>query len=441
MVTGRGDIASIAALYARYCSSSSGKRLRFKNKNSDSSNPHQLVNKPYACHPSHSKSDEDKKEITPHDITRAGFVLIMLINRYFHFNQQAREKIPEEIIQKMREFRQELTKMPMAFDFEHNLPKHVSIPIEFFENLVDLDIIPFQVNFNIDTFIHYFNVHTDAIISVGLKVDQNGIIGCAHPEKCTIIVQNNKVISLTTLNKYNVSFIFACSSLSLTKFPKEIKYMPREISAYLEKLPTIGAFYASIQNPSNIRPLTNWTNSDDGAYITAEQIKPSSEYITEIITFASKIVEAIHNTAVNRNSRSEKHNILVDGRKTIFKVQFLKYILFLGHIFGPEISLIEQVASSLKDFRFLDLSIQISLVAGLLMIGENTKPLEYASQGFTDYMDMINYRKGESPEDKKDRIGNVNSALYFVIKNLCLGSLGSISFPRNTMAPIPDDNL
>jgi hypothetical protein len=33
-------------------------------------------------------------------------------------------------------------------------------------------------------------------------------------------------------------------------------------------------------------------------------------------------------------------------------------------------------------------------------------------------MDMINYRKGESPEDKKDRIGNVNSALYFVIKNL-----------------------
>jgi hypothetical protein len=95
----------------------------------------------------------------------------------------------------------------------------------------------------------------------------------------------------------------------------------------LEKLPTIGAFYASIQNPSNIRPLTNWINSEDGSYITAEQIKPSSEYITEIITFASKIVEAIHNTAVNRNSRSEKHNILVDGRKTIFKVQFLKYIL------------------------------------------------------------------------------------------------------------------
>ena len=98
--------------------------------------------------------------------------------------------------------------------------------------------------------------------------------------------------------------------------------------------------------------------------------------------------------------------------------QFLKYILFLGHIFGPEITLIEQVANSLKDFRFLDLSIQISLVAGLLMIGENTKPLQYASQGFTDYMDMINYRKGESPEDKKDRIGNVNSALYFVMKNL-----------------------
>lgn len=361
---------------------------------------------------------DDKKEITPHDITRAGFVLIMLINRYFHFNQDAREKLPEEVVQKMKEFRQELTKMPMAFDFEHNLPKHVSIPTEFFDNLVDLDIIPFQVNFNVDTFIHYFNVHTDAIISVGLNINQKGIIGCAHPERCTIIIQNNKIISLTTFNKYNVSFIFACSSLSLTKFPKEIKYMPREISAYLEKLPTIGAFYASIQNPSNIRPLTNWTNSEDGSYITADQIKPSSEYITEIITFASKIVEAIHNTAVNRNSRSEKHSILVDGRKTIFKVQFLKYILFLGHIFGPELSLIEQVASSLKDFRFLDLSIQISIVAGLLMIGENTKPLEYASQGFTDYMDLINYRKGESPEDKKERIGNVNSALYFVIKNL-----------------------
>ena len=39
MVTGRGDIASIAALYARYCSSSSGKRLRFKNKNSERKRP------------------------------------------------------------------------------------------------------------------------------------------------------------------------------------------------------------------------------------------------------------------------------------------------------------------------------------------------------------------------------------------------------------------
>lgn len=369
-----------------------------------------------------SENDEEK-ELTPHDITRALFVLMMLINRYFHFNKEDREKLSKEAVEKLNMFRKELATMPSAFDFEHNLPKQTIIPKEFLDNLIDLDIVPFEVNFTIDKFLEYFNDHIEAISTIGLKVNPSAITGCAHPEKCSIVIQNNKVISMKTLHKYNVSFIFACSSLSMSKFPKDIKYMPREISAYLEKLPTIGAFYASIQNPSNIRPLTNWTNSDDGAYITAEQIKPSTEYITEIITFASKIVEAIHNTAVNRNSRSEKHIVMIKdhkGRehKNIFKVLFVKFHLFLGHIFGPELSLIEQVGNSLKDFRFLDLSIQIAMVAGLLMIGENTKPLEYASQGFNDYIDLIDFRKGESAEDKKERIGNVNCALYFVIKNL-----------------------
>ena len=368
-------------------------------------------------------SEDEEKELTSHDITRAGFVLIMLINRYFHFNKEDGGKLSKEVVEKLREFRKELTTMPSAFDFEHNLPKQTIVPKEFLDNLIDLDIVPFEVNFTVDKFVEYFNDHIEAISTIGLKVNPSAITGCAHPEKCSIVIQNNKVISMKTLHKYNATFIFACSSLSLSKFPKEIKYMPREISAFLEKLPSIGAFYASIQNPSNIRPLTNWTNSEDGAYITAEQIKPSTEYITEIITFASKIVEAIHNTAVNRNSRSEKHIVMIKdhkGRehKNIFKVLFVKYHLFLGHIFGPELSLIEQVGNSLKDFRFMDLSIQIAMVAGLLMIGENTKPLEYASQGFNDYIDLIDFRKGESAEDKKDRISNVNCALYFVIKNL-----------------------
>lgn len=367
--------------------------------------------------------NDEEKELTSHDITRAAFVLIMHINRYFHFNKEDREKLSKEVVEKLNVFRKELAAMPSAFDFEHNLPKQVIVPKEFLDNLIDLDIVPFEVNFTIDKFLEYFNDHIEAISTIGLKVNPSAITGCAHPEKCSIVIQNNKVISMKTLNKYNVSFIFACSSLSMSKFPKDIKYMPREISAYLEKLPTIGAFYASIQNPSNIRPLTNWTNSDDGAYITAEQIKPSTEYITEIITFASKIVEAIHNTAVNRHSRSEKHIVMIKDQKgrehkNIFKVLFVKYHAFLGHIFGPELSLIEQVGNSLKDFRFLDLSIQIAMVAGLLMIGENTKPLEYASQGFGDYIDLIDFRKGESIEDKKERIGNVNCALYFVIKNL-----------------------
>ena len=369
------------------------------------------------------KDSDEEKELTPHDITRAAFVLMMLINRYFHFNKEDREKLSKEIIEKLNEFRQELKTMPSAFDFEHNLPKQVIIPKEFLDNLIDLDIVPIQVNFNVDKFVDYFNDHIEAISLIGLKVNPSGITGCAHPEKCSIVIQNNKVISMKTLNKYNVSFLFGCSSVSLSKFPKEIKFMPKEISAFIEKLPTIGAFYASIQNPSNIRPLTNWTNSEDGAYITADQIKPSTEYITEIITFASKIVEAIHNTAVNRHSRSEKHIVMIKDQKgrehkNIFKVLFVKYHAFLGHIFGQELSLIEQVANSLKDFRFLDLSIQIAMVAGLLMIGKNTKPLEYVSQGFNDYLDLIEFRKGESAEDKKERIGNVNCALYFVIKNL-----------------------
>jgi hypothetical protein len=109
---------------------------------------------------------------------------------------------------------------------------------------------------------------------------------------------------------------------------------------------------------------------------------------------------------------------MVERRRTIFPVVFTNYHQKIGKVFADNADEFFSIARGIKDFRYINISIEMGMIASLIMIANGTENLQNLESSLTDYYKNISHRGNEAPEEKKQRIYVANSALMNVVKCL-----------------------
>ncbi len=359
---------------------------------------------------------DEKREMTPYDVTTAGMVIIKMFNNFLN-KEDNLSKIPEEGVERVKAQTETLNRLPPYFSF----PSYAKIPASFIQNMTLLDVLPQFINLNFDDFDGIYFTHVRSLNYFDVHVNPDAIVGAVPPSECEIAMNKNRIVSFDAKKKdrYKVMFLTATSDVSIGKFPKEIKFLPKSIGRFLRKLPTFGQCFYSIQDSTNTKSLESWIATEQGRDLTGGQITPSPEYLASTLELACGILDAIHSTSTNRNSHSQNNVHLENKKKFIFPIIFSKFHNQLGHTFGSDFTTMKDVAAGLKDFRYLSASIEISMISSLLMIANNTEHIAWIQTGLGDYFRNIGFRQDESPESKRDRIFNIaNPALLSVITYL-----------------------
>ncbi len=356
---------------------------------------------------------DEKREVTAYDVTTAGMVIIKMFNNFLNKDDNL-SKIPEEGAECVKVHTEKLSKLPPYFSF----PTYAKIPAKFIENMTMLDVLPQFINLTFDEFDELYFTHVRALNYFDVYLNQDGVVGSVPPSECEIALNKNRIVSFDSKKKdrYKVMFLTATSDVSIGKFPKEIKFLPKSIGRFLRKLPTIGQCFYAVQDSTNTKSLESWIATKEGAEITGGQITPSPEYLASTLELACGVLDAIHSTSANRNSHSQNNIHLENKKKFIFPIIFSKFHSQIGHTFGSDFTTVKDVASGLKDFRYLSASIEIAMISSLLLIADKTKYIDWIQTGLGDYFRNIGFRQDESPESKRDRIFNIaNPALLSVI--------------------------
>ena len=358
-------------------------------------------------------SEIEKREVNPYDLTTAGMILIKLFNNFLNKDDN-KTKLPEEGVERIITQTETLSKLPPYFSF----PDYAKVPEKFIENMTLLDVLPQFINLDFASFDEIYFTHVRSLEYFEVHVNPDGIIGGVAPSECEIALNKNRIVAFNDKKKdqYKVAFLTATSDLSIGKFPKEIKFLPKSIGRFLKKLPTIGSCFYAIQDSSNTKALESWISSETGSKLTSGQITPSSEYLVDTLGLACQILDAIHSTSMNRNGHSQNNIHFENKKKYVFPIIFAKFHNQLGHSFENDFGTIKDVAAGLKDFRYLSVSIEIAMISSLLMIAAKTKQVEWIQQCLVDYFTNITYVPNETPEEKRNRIFNIaNPALNAMI--------------------------
>lgn len=358
--------------------------------------------------------DDDK--LSPAIITTAGLIVIKMINYQMIHKNTIKDVSDEKISTAIQDFNTQMVNFPAYFDF----PSNAKIHPMFAKKMVNLDIIPQKIDINEETFMNYFNIHIEAISKFDVDINSTAISGCCDPRECSIALNQNKIIAFTEkdASPYKVAFLSACSDVALGQFPKEVKYLPKFINNILKKLPTISSCFMAVQDVMNVKPLADWISTKDGDYLTGSNITPSSDYISYVLELSSRILEAVHTTAINRNSSSSDNYYMNGKKRTVFPVVFSKYHMTIGQVFSDDDRKFSDIVNGIKDIRYVNISMEMAMMATLVITGVATKPLEWIEESLSDYYKNINRIDGESQYEKKERITIANSALFEMIKYL-----------------------
>ncbi len=359
----------------------------------------------------------EDSHITPAIITTAGLIVIKMINYQMIHKNSIKDLTDEKLIDNIKSFNTEMTNFPACFEF----PVNGKIHPMFETKMLNLEVLPQKINIDEKTFANYFDLHIEAISKFDVDINSLAIEGCCDPRECNIAMNQNKIISFTEkeINPFKVAFLSACSDVALGQFPKEVKYLPKFFNNILKNLlPTISNCFMSVQDIMNVKPLADWIATKDGDYLTGSNITPSSDYISYVLELSSRILEAIHTTAINRNS-SSPDNYYTNGKKrTVYPVVFSKYHMTLGYIFGNDARKFTDIVSSIKDIRYINISMEMAMMATLVIAGVATKQLDWVQDALSDYYKNINRVDGESQYEKKERITIANTALFEMLKYL-----------------------
>lgn len=358
----------------------------------------------------------DDLPISPAIITTAGLIVIKMINYQMIHKNTIKDVSDEKLIENIKSFNTEMSNFPACFEF----PVNGKIHPMFEAKMLNLDVLPQKIDIDEETFANYFDLHIEAIAKFDVEINSLAIEGCCDPRECSIAMNQNKIIAFTEkeINPYKVAFLSACSDVALGQFPKEVKYLPKFINNILKKLPTISSCFMSVQDIMNVKPLTDWISTKDGDYLTGGKITPSSDYISYVLELSSRILEAVHTTAINRNS-SSPDNYYTNGKKrTVYPVVFSKYHMTIGNVFGDDARKFSEIVSGIKDIRYVNISMEMAMMATLVISGVATQPLVWVQDALSDYYTNINRVDGESQYQKKERITIANSALCEMLKYL-----------------------
>jgi hypothetical protein len=90
----------------------------------------------------------------------------------------------------------------------------------------------------------------------------------------------------------------------------------------------------------------------------------------------------------------------------------------IGQVFADDARKFADIVSGIKDIRYVNISMEMAMMATLVISGVATEPLAWVQDALSDYYKNINRVDGESPYEKKERITLANSALFEMIKYL-----------------------
>jgi hypothetical protein len=349
-------------------------------------------------------------------ITKAAMIIVCMVQRQLFVKNEI-DNVPPEYVEDLTKYYTDITNSVPCFKF----PANANIHPDFIKNMMSLDVLPQLINMKVDAFTKMFTIHVETVayLDRNIKIKSDAIKG-ADPKSHQLVINQGRVISFSEEDskKYHIAFMSASSDVALGQFPKDIRFLPKFMHNLLKKLPTIGDCFLAVQDSQKTDSLVKWLETDIGDYLTGGQINPTSGYLGHVMLVTSSILEAVHNTAINRNSRSESHCIMSERRKAIFPVVFTKYHLTLGKIFNENADEFFSIARGIKDFRYINISIEMGMIASLIMIGNGTENLQNLENALTDYYKNISRRGDETVDEKKQRIYVANSALMNVVKFL-----------------------
>lgn len=359
---------------------------------------------------------EDDLTISPAIITTAGLIVIKMINYQMIHKNTIKDVLDEKLVENIKSFNTAMINFPAYFEF----PANAKIHPMFEAKMHNLDVLPQKINLTEESFANYFDLHIEAIAKFDVDINSLAIEGCCDPRECSIVLNQNKILAFTEKDEpfYKVAFLSACSDVALGQFPKEVKYLPKFINNILKKLPTISSCFMAVQDIMNVKPLAELISTKDGDYLTGGKITPSSDYISYVLELSSRILEAVHTTAINRNSSSPDNYYMNGKKRTVYPVVFSKYHMTIGHVFADDARKFSDIVSGIKDIRYVNISMEMAMMATLVIAGVATEPLGWVQDALSDYYKNINRVDGESQYEKKERITVANSALFEMIKYL-----------------------
>ena len=375
-----------------------------------------MVNIDKTTHTEKKTDVEDDLTISPAIITTAGLIVIKMINYQMIHKNTIKDVLDEKLVENIKSFNTAMINFPAYFEFPANSKIH---PM-FEAKMLNLEVLPQKIDLTEESFANYFDFHIEAIAKFDVDINSLAIEGCCDPRECSIVLNQNKIIAFTETDAtpYKVAFLSACSDVALGQFPKEVKYLPKFINNILKKLPTISSCFMSVQDIMNVKPLADWISTKDGDYLTGSNVTPSSDYISYVLELSSRILEAVHTTAINRNSSSADNYYMNGKKRTVYPVVFSKYHMTIGQVFADDARKFADIVSGIKDIRYVNISMEMAMMATLVISGVATEPLAWVQDALSDYYKNINRVDGESPYEKKERITLANSALFEMIKYL-----------------------
>ena len=373
------------------------------------------------------KEKTDKKEkkvdISRDEITHACILLLIDINKWFYKNKDNVNEMSLEIEHNIKEFRNSLADFPNMF----SIPKDSGLPNHFIEIFSNLGLVPQHFNLTIDNLSTFLQLHIEGIKLQGcetIKFNQEFVNLASDPSKRPIALSHNKLLNNTQRKQMLTSFIIGCSMVSKPLY--KIDFLPAKfIDVIADVYPTIGGCVKAINSKKDKKPIDNfneWSKSELGkTLLCGEEYQPSEETLKNVFSLSWSIYTALYNTMTNRNCFSKNHTgIDSDGKKIIFPFMPVDFIKHISHTFPTD--LFKSTVDEMSNHKFISASFMMSMIISLLVVSltnpnnDINKYYKWIKEATEDYHKYITVIKGETKEEKHQRVMEANNALYDVIK-------------------------
>ena len=392
-----------------------------------------------------NETDKEKKKdngFSSEDITNFSIILLTTINKWIFKNHRDEDnELPT-----IKEFRDSITNCPNLF----SIPKDGGLPDKFIDIFANLGLVPKHFNIPLDKLTVYIKEHIEMINMFGAGIKHKELAGllerATDPSKRLFTLSHNKLINLEQRKQMLTSFIIGCSMVS--KPPAKIEFLPAKFIDVIAKVyPTIGSCVKAINSKKGINPtdcFIDWSNTKVGKTLLCDdKYKPKEDKIKEVFTVSFRVFTAIYNTMTNRNCFSQSHvGTGTDGKKYIFPFMPIDYIKHISHTFPAE--LFKTTVNEMTDHRFISTSFMMATIMTIVVAAfanpdkEVNKFFGWIDMAIEDYFAFIKPNKTESKEEKYERIGNANKALYEVIHYL--NEIGEIT-PITTILTDDENKL